>query len=54
MLGWIAMAALIWKLQQFDYEAANFDPYDILGVGIGSSMPEIKKAYRKQVKELTM
>ena len=32
------MAYLIYKLQQFDYEYANFDPYDILGVGVVSRM----------------
>ncbi|XP_068223143.1 translocation protein SEC63 homolog isoform X2 [Palaemon carinicauda] len=46
--GWILMAYLVYKIQQFDYEYANFDPYDILGVGVGSSVAEIKKAYRKQ------
>ncbi|XP_064081313.1 translocation protein SEC63 homolog isoform X1 [Macrobrachium nipponense] len=46
--GWALMAYLVYKLQQFDYEYANFDPYDILGVGVGSSIAEIKKAYRKQ------
>ncbi|XP_071549414.1 translocation protein SEC63 homolog isoform X2 [Panulirus ornatus] len=46
--GWVLMACLVYKLQQFDYEYANFDPYDILGVGVGSSIAEIKKAYRKQ------
>jgi len=47
VLGWILMAILINKVQQFDYESANFDPYDILGVGHGSSAGDIKKAYRK-------
>lgn len=46
--GWVLMVYLVYKLQQFDYEYANFDPYDILGVGMGSSVAEIKKAYRKQ------
>lgn len=30
------MAILVYKLQQFDYEYANFDPYDILGVSMVS------------------
>lgn len=48
LTGWVVMAFLVYKLQQFDYEYANFDPYDILGIGVGSSIAEIKKAYRKQ------
>ncbi|XP_045583625.1 translocation protein SEC63 homolog isoform X1 [Procambarus clarkii] len=48
LAGWALMAILVYKLQQFDYEYANFDPYDILGVGVGTSIAEIKKAYRKQ------
>ncbi|XP_027216426.1 translocation protein SEC63 homolog isoform X4 [Penaeus vannamei] len=47
MAGWVVMACLVYKLQQFDYENANFDPYDILGVGLTASTSEIKKAYRK-------
>lgn len=42
------MSYLIYKIQDFDYEHANFDPYDILEVGIGSTKAEIKKAYFKK------
>lgn len=48
IIGWVLMAILVYKLQQFDYEYANFDPYDILGVSMSSSLADIKKAYRKQ------
>lgn len=41
------LALLAYKVSQFDYEMANFDPYEILGVPMGSSQAEIKKAYRK-------
>lgn len=37
LTGWVIMAFLVYKLQQFDYEYANFDPYDILGVGLVST-----------------
>lgn len=45
--GWLLLALLAYKVSQFDYEMANFDPYEILGVPLGSSQSEIKKAYRK-------
>ncbi|CAG2062441.1 unnamed protein product [Timema podura] len=38
---------LAYKVSQFDYEYANFDPYEILSVSLDSSQAEIKKAYRK-------
>ncbi|GLV38722.1 Secretory 63 [Carabus blaptoides fortunei] len=45
--GWLLLALLAYKVSQFDYEMANFDPYEILGVPLGSSQTEIKRAYRK-------
>ncbi|XP_076062553.1 translocation protein Sec63 isoform X2 [Oratosquilla oratoria] len=47
VLGWAFMLFLMYKVQQFDYEYANFDPYDILGIGPGTSSADVKKAYRK-------
>ena len=37
MIVWCFMAFLVYKVQQFDYEYANFDPYDILGIGTVST-----------------
>ncbi|XP_069688937.1 translocation protein SEC63 homolog isoform X2 [Periplaneta americana] len=45
--GWVILSLLAYKVSQFDYEYANFDPYEILGVPLGSSQAEIKKSYRK-------
>ncbi|XP_033224436.1 translocation protein SEC63 homolog [Belonocnema kinseyi] len=47
LLGWITLLFLTYKVNQFDYEMSNFDPFEILGVSSGSSQGEIKKAYRK-------
>lgn len=32
LAGWVALGYLTYRVFQFDYEYANFDPYDILGV----------------------
>ncbi|PNF30988.1 Translocation protein SEC63-like protein [Cryptotermes secundus] len=45
--GWMILILLAYKVSQFDYEYANFDPYEILGVPLGSSQADIKKSYRK-------
>ncbi|XP_050539274.1 translocation protein SEC63 homolog [Daktulosphaira vitifoliae] len=45
--GWALLAFLAYKVSQFDYESASFDPYDILNVPIGTNEKVIKKAYRK-------
>jgi len=34
--GWLLLAFLAYKVSQFDYESASFDPYDILNVPIVS------------------
>lgn len=45
--GWVLLILLAYKVSQFDYEMANFDPYEILGTPLGASQADIKKAYRK-------
>jgi len=46
-IGWCLMAWVIYQISQFDYEMANFDPYEILGVSYDASAKEIKKKYRE-------
>jgi len=41
------MASVIYQVSQFDYELANFDPYEILGVTYNTPAKEIKKKYRE-------
>ncbi|XP_049794094.1 translocation protein SEC63 homolog [Schistocerca serialis cubense] len=45
--GWLILALLAYKVSQFDYEYANFDPYEILGIPLGASQADIRKQYRK-------
>ncbi|XP_056642666.1 translocation protein SEC63 homolog isoform X2 [Diorhabda sublineata] len=45
--GWVILFLLAYKVSQFDYEMSNFDPHEILGIPLGASQSEIKKAYRK-------
>ncbi|KAK2710126.1 hypothetical protein QYM36_013710 [Artemia franciscana] len=46
IFGWLLMIFAAYRTQQFDYEYANFDPYNILGIDIGASNAEIKTAYK--------
>lgn len=47
VLGWLLLILLTYKVSQFDYEMSNFDPYEILGIPLGSSKSDVKKAYHK-------
>jgi len=47
LVGWCLMASVIYQVSQFDYEMANFDPYEILGVSYNTPAKEIKKKYRE-------
>merc|ERR1711953_987294 len=41
------MAIIIYNISLFDYEMANFDPYEILQVSYDATQKEIKKKYRE-------
>lgn len=45
--GWIVLGLLAYKVSQFDYEMANFDPYEILKIGPSAAQSEIKRAYKR-------
>lgn len=47
LLGWSLIALVIYQISLFDYEMANFDPYEILQVSYDATQKEIKKKYRE-------
>jgi len=47
LLGWTLIAIVIYQISLFDYEMANFDPYEILQVSYDATQKEIKKKYRE-------
>jgi len=46
-IGWIFFAMIIYQISLFDYEMANFDPYEILGVSVSADKKSIKSQYKK-------
>lgn len=38
LTGWGILLFLTYKVSQFDYEYSNFDPYEILGVPLVSTL----------------
>ena len=46
-IGWIFIAMIIYQISQFDYEMANFDPYEILQVSTSADKKTIKSQYKK-------
>merc|ERR1719433_406071 len=46
-IGWILFAMIVYQISQFDYEMANFDPYEILGVSLDADKKTIKSQYKK-------
>ena len=46
-VGWVLIAMIIYQISQFDYEMANFDPYEILQVSLSADKKTIKSQYKK-------
>jgi len=46
-IGWVFIAMIIYQISQFDYEMANFDPYEILQVSMSADKKTIKSQYKK-------
>merc|ERR1711997_829667 len=47
LVGWCLMASVIYQVSLFDYEMANFDPYEILQVSYDATKKTIKSQYKK-------
>jgi preprotein translocase subunit Sec63 len=47
IVGWLLLALLAYKVSQFDYEYANFDPYEILHVPPVSFLTDLNKSEYK-------
>ena len=41
-LGWVFFAMIVYQISLFDYEMANFDPYEILEVTTSADKKQIK------------
>lgn len=47
ILGWVAFAAIAYKVAHLERDYVDWDPFDILQIDRSSSQAEIKRAYRK-------
>ncbi|KAI9262035.1 Sec63 Brl domain-containing protein [Sporodiniella umbellata] len=47
VIGWIAVVLLAIQVAGIEVKTATWDPYEIMGIKESSTLPEIKKAYKK-------
>lgn len=47
IIGWLALFATAYKVAHLQHDYVNYDPFEILGIDLGSSSKDIKKAYHK-------
>ncbi|KAG1458123.1 hypothetical protein G6F56_006466 [Rhizopus delemar] len=47
VIGWVAVVLLALQVAGAEVKSASWDPYEIMGIKESSTLPEIKKAYKK-------